>query len=69
MPPMYKAKDHPLHPQSNPGASYVFYTRPTEARMQELLQAGEAITVEAEGELDPDSAGRSTHGDIIYVCN
>jgi hypothetical protein len=57
MPNLYRALDHPLHPKTNPGNTYVFYTRPTEGRMQELLQAGEAITVDDEVEADLESAG------------
>ncbi|KAJ2934226.1 hypothetical protein H1R20_g2866, partial [Candolleomyces eurysporus] len=71
MPAMYKASDHPLHPTNNPGNSYVFYTRPTEARMQELLQAGETIAVEAEVEIDPEAAGflKITSGDYVWTRN
>lgn len=57
MPTLYKAVGHPLHPKTNPGNTYVFYTRPTEGRMQELLQAGEAISVDDEIETDLESAG------------
>jgi hypothetical protein len=45
LPMMYVAKDHPGHPGGNPGRLYVYYTRPTEARMSELVQAGETINL------------------------
>ncbi|KAJ2915573.1 hypothetical protein MD484_g4825, partial [Candolleomyces efflorescens] len=71
MPTLYKVKDHPLHPKSNPGTSYLFYTKPTEASMQEFLQAGQAIAVEPEVEVDPDSAGylKVKNGDYIWTRN
>jgi hypothetical protein len=65
MPNIYEAVDHPLHPETNPGRTYVFYTRPTEGRMQELLQAGEAISVDDEVEEDLESAG--THLSIAGI--
>ncbi|KAJ2921956.1 hypothetical protein H1R20_g15136, partial [Candolleomyces eurysporus] len=71
MPRLYKAKNHPQHPKTNPGNSYVFYTRPTEPRMHELLQAGESITLDEEEELNPEAAGllKVAPGDYVWTRN
>ncbi|KAJ2911682.1 hypothetical protein MD484_g8731, partial [Candolleomyces efflorescens] len=71
MPALYKAASHPKHPASNPGNTYVFYTRPTEARMQELLRAGEAIAVQGMSEKDLIAAGflKLLPGDYLLTRN
>ncbi|KAJ2914453.1 hypothetical protein MD484_g5959, partial [Candolleomyces efflorescens] len=71
MPQLFQAKSHPLHPASNSGRTYVYYTRPTEARMRELVQAGEAIPVEGMTESALGSAGflKVEKGDYVFTRN
>ncbi|RXW19796.1 hypothetical protein EST38_g6063 [Candolleomyces aberdarensis] len=73
MPTVYLAKDHPLHPKVNPGTSYVYYTRPTQPQMRELLQAGEAMSRgevdEEEGELSIEGMLELVPGDYLWTRN
>ncbi|KAJ2933501.1 hypothetical protein H1R20_g3595, partial [Candolleomyces eurysporus] len=73
MPRIYLAKAHPLHPRTNPGNSYVYYTRPTRPRMQELVQAGATILKgegeEDERELSTDGMLELLPGDYLWTRN
>lgn len=57
MPPIYNADDHPLHPPTNPGRSYVVKIRPTIAAMQEQEEFERGLEIPNGRKEELDAAG------------
>lgn len=57
LPPLYVADNHPLHPASNPGRTFVVKIRPTVAAMEEAEQFEKGLEVPAGQKEDLDRQG------------